>query len=374
MSHDLKDVLDRTAVPPRRTLDVEDVRARGRQIQTRRRAARVAVGVGAAAVVVLIGLSQVQTTVIPRINEGPDVVGPGTPGTPQPEEDASTRGGPAFASGTGTITDRPEPGERASGRAVTAGLAGCMSSDGDTVGILLELEPPEPPCVVARPGQAVEIVHFASDRETDSGPATFTGSLGGYTFRLRWAETLAIDEPVSSYLEPGLHTIESDFAPARADVWVLDAPAQSAGEQAVLDALVAFAQDPSDATFPDLPLANTVRLGLGQTLHAAVDAGDLRNPQAWVIDEETYAAFSGPFSAIDRLQAVDPGDLTATAGPHPHCAGPPRPAPDGLDGLRRLSLQGDDDGDPSCIGWFTVDVFVDDDLQIRAVTLDLWEP
>ncbi len=361
MSHDLKDVLDRTAVPPRRTLDVEDVRARGRQIRTRRRAAQVAVGVGAAAAVVL-ALAQLPSAITPQIDDGPGFAGDGTP-TPTSTPSATVEPTSPPPPPTGTVLDEPTAGEQAAADAA-APTSSCGRSPEPVTDITLDIVE-SAGCVAVVGGQRLRL---------HNGPTDQVATLGDYRVELGPGAQVELPLPVSSWLAAGLHTIRAPGGSELGHVWVLDAPAQSAGEQAVLDALVAFAQNPSDATFADLPLANAVRLGLGQTLHAEVDAADLRDPQAWVIDEESYAAFSGPFSVLDRLRAVDPGDLTATAGPHPHCAGPPRPAPDGLDGLRRLSLQGDDDGDPSCIGWFTVDVFVDDDLQIRAVTLDLWEP
>jgi hypothetical protein len=40
--------------------------------------------------------------------------------------------------------------------------------------------------------------------------------------------------------------------------------------------------------------------------------------------------------------------------------------------LRRLSIQ--PRAPASCLRWFAVDVFVDESGDIRAVTLDYWEP
>jgi hypothetical protein len=60
------------------------------------------------------------------------------------------------------------------------------------------------------------------------------------------------------------------------------------------------------------------------------------------------------------------------AGPHMHCASPPVPAPTGLAGHRRVSVQ--PTNIETCILWWTVDLFVASSGRIEAVTLDLWDP
>ena len=54
------------------------------------------------------------------------------------------------------------------------------------------------------------------------------------------------------------------------------------------------------------------------------------------------------------------------------CASPPGPAPPAVSGLLRRNIQPRDVS--SCLQWFAVDVFVDESGEIRAVTLDHWEP
>ena len=138
-----------------------------------------------------------------------------------------------------------------------------------------------------------------------------------------------------------------------------------------LEALIAFARDPSDANWDELPLAASVGLGLGDTVRARRTAVELRRPAAWTLSVDGFRGRAGTASALELIAAED-GPLSTTSGPHPHCASPPVPAPPSLGELRRVAVQpGDADG---CLDWWTVDAFVDARGRIVAVTLDLWEP
>ena len=147
-------------------------------------------------------------------------------------------------------------------------------------------------------------------------------------------------------------------------------PARAKADVAPLRALVRFARSPSDATWSNVPFADDVYLGLGDLLERR-SARELRDPEAWKLDRRLFRGGVGPFSAIELL-AEDNRPLRFSVGPHPHCASPPVPPPRAVATLRRMSVQ------PrriqSCLQWFTVDAFVTREGEIRAVTLDFWEP
>lgn len=124
---------------------------------------------------------------------------------------------------------------------------------------------------------------------------------------------------------------------------------------------------------PFLPLftpPNPVVLGLGEAVQKTVPGDELPDPDVWVFDEP-FAGRTPPFSALDTLRRAD-GDYTIRVGPHPHCAGTPIEPPAALAGLRQISIQPTDVA--TCIDWFAVDLFVDDQGHLRGVVLDLWEP
>lgn len=146
--------------------------------------------------------------------------------------------------------------------------------------------------------------------------------------------------------------------------------APSATDIALVDAFIEFAKSPADGTFADLSTADLVTLGLGTQTLRPVGADELRQPEAWVFGVEVFRAYTGPFSALTLLESL--GDHLVQVGEHPHCAGPPQPAPLGFENHKRLSVQ--PTGIDSCLNWFTVDFFVGPDDEVEAVTLDLWEP
>lgn len=163
-------------------------------------------------------------------------------------------------------------------------------------------------------------------------------------------------------------------AAASAPGWVNEAfldVSRTAAEELV-DAFVAFAHDPTEASFADLPLAAEVELGLGPTLLRSADSGDLAATDAWVLDLEHFRAYTGPFSALDMLSRLDVYDVTV--GDHPHCASPPVPAPAGYEDFQRIGVQPRLGLESSCLMWATVDLFVLPDGNVAAITLDMWEP
>lgn len=142
----------------------------------------------------------------------------------------------------------------------------------------------------------------------------------------------------------------------------------------LVQALHARAQDASELEdLGDLSLASDrVELILGDSgVSRVIDTPALADPANWELDTpEGYEGFTGPFSALDLLDGVD--HLTVTIGDHPHCAGPPRPAPDHLTGLTRVGIQPADID--SCIAWFTVDLYLDETGRVQAIVLDLFGP
>ncbi len=124
----------------------------------------------------------------------------------------------------------------------------------------------------------------------------------------------------------------------------------------------------ADAT--QLELADEVTLLLGPEVQRVVPAEDLADRDAWIMEApDGFAESTGPFSPLRSL--VNPR-LRITAGPIDHCAGPPRTWPTELDGLRQVNLEAV--GIDSCIAWFGVHVFLDDEDRIAAVAYDLFGP
>jgi hypothetical protein len=142
--------------------------------------------------------------------------------------------------------------------------------------------------------------------------------------------------------------------------------------ETIVRSFLRFAEEPSVSTAESLPFADSVRLGLASELHQDRSRSQLADPAAWVIDEEYFRAYTGPFSALDvAARAQNP---IVSVGEHPHCASPPVPPPDDVADLMRVSVQPDIEQIDSCLQWWTVDFFINQAGQIEAVTLDLWEP
>lgn len=142
--------------------------------------------------------------------------------------------------------------------------------------------------------------------------------------------------------------------------------------ETLIEAFVQFARDPSDDTFGELPLADTVDLGLGPTIIKTIENTELRQPEEWQLDLDLFRASTGPFSAFDSLSRLD--GYATTVGEHPHCASPPVPPPDGYEGLDRISVQPRLGPQDSCLMWSTVDFFLLPAGDVAAITLDMWEP
>jgi hypothetical protein len=162
-------------------------------------------------------------------------------------------------------------------------------------------------------------------------------------------------------------TVAADNATASPEVSATDV---SDGDRAVVQALRAYAADPSAANFERVPWADNVALGVGTKLIRTVPAAELRAPEAWTVrsDSGYEWASNGPFNALDLLDEDEPHHTAV--GAHPHCASDPKPAPADVTGMRRVSTQ---PTEGACPAWYTVDLFMEQG-EVHAVTLDLWEP
>jgi hypothetical protein len=140
----------------------------------------------------------------------------------------------------------------------------------------------------------------------------------------------------------------------------------------LVDAFIQYAARPSAETFAELPLNDTVALGLGPEILTTVNGSALQDSATWELDLEYFRGATGPFSILEGLERV--GDYQVTVGPHDHCASPPMPAPAGYEDLEQVSVQPADGSIDSCLLWSTVDLFVTADGDVAAITLDFWEP
>lgn len=152
-------------------------------------------------------------------------------------------------------------------------------------------------------------------------------------------------------------------------------------ERQILADFAALALGPSPEKAASLPFADDVRLGLGPKLLEDVDADDAGEADEWEIDDvQSWRGRVPPFSALTEInrwvtaqRATDDPDsvLTFGAGRHRHCVSPAQPQPKAVRGMRHLWIQ--PAKAPSCIDWFTVDLYLTQG-RINAVTTDMYEP
>lgn len=150
------------------------------------------------------------------------------------------------------------------------------------------------------------------------------------------------------------------------------------------DAVIAFALAPSTGSAGQLPLADQVRLGLGADLVATRSRGALAEAGGWLLEQTYFRAYIGPFSALRAIRnhyedtnsdAVEGPGAGFTLATGPACPGTEQQrSPRGLEGHRRISLQPSVATYSTCLMWFSVDLYLNHQDQIEAITLDLWEP
>lgn len=142
-------------------------------------------------------------------------------------------------------------------------------------------------------------------------------------------------------------------------------------EQRLVDAFISFAGAPSPKTLADVPFASEVALGMSDQILLRRGSGELSDASTWVLPIDSFDGLTGPFSALRQL-AEATGPVEVSTGEHQHCAGPPLTLPPELAGLRQISIQPHDAA--MCIQWWSVDLFLADGGDIRAVTVDYMGP
>ncbi len=148
--------------------------------------------------------------------------------------------------------------------------------------------------------------------------------------------------------------------------------------QAAVRSFTAMVEDPTPTTAAAVPFAPTVRLGLGDDLRET-DRDDLTTAEGWVRTPSSgsYAGQSGPIDLLAPLRRYlgkSADALLVGMALHPVCAGSPAPVVVALGDYRRTTLQPSDRSPASCLEWFAIDLYFDDDDQIVAVVLHQFEP
>ena len=166
----------------------------------------------------------------------------------------------------------------------------------------------------------------------------------------------------------GLVEIQAWYDGNRLVIGGVQAALPTTNDQSLVDAFVAFAEAPDQESFAGVPFGDPVVLGLASNVVATVAIDGLADPSNWLLDLENFRARTGPFSALALVERP----FIVTIGSHPNCASPPVAPPAGFETYRRVSLQ--PETTTSCLEWWTVDLFVDTDGPVGAVTMDLYEP
>lgn len=223
--------------------------------------------------------------------------------------------------------------------------------------------------VLTRPSTTASVVNVAADDTINlrAGPGA------QYPVLVEVAPGTSVEvtpEAAAAFDGGRWHLLQTASGPGWANGAFLSIPRSD--EEKLVDAFVAFAEDPTAERLADLPIGEWVWLGLGSRLYLERAASDLVKPFAWQIEEEMFRAYVGPFSALNALQNL--GVYQVAIGEHPHCASAPIPAPDGYEEMFRISVQPADDQIDSCLQWATVDFFVNSEGLVEAITLDVWEP
>lgn len=164
------------------------------------------------------------------------------------------------------------------------------------------------------------------------------------------------------------------WAPSGQPGWVNNAylAYELTTQESIIHTIIEFARHPSDETFAAIPLAENVTLGLWDDHTRLVSAAALRDPAAWIMDADIWAAYVGPF---DMLRSAGRDEsMQYRIGPHDHCAGPPLAAPGGFEFHTQISAEPAELTVQTCMQWSSLNVFVNDDNLIEGIFLDIWEP
>ncbi len=207
------------------------------------------------------------------------------------------------------------------------------------------------------------------------------GTLRGTEYGVQtndWTEAWGRFAVTAADLQPGDYTMLLDGeggvdTPTRTAVpfTITDGPDSSTSEpgaddQAAAQALVQFAQG---GLLTDVNLASEVTLSLGVDHQETFTGAELADRDNWVIDVDDFEGFAGPFDVLDRLAD---GQVSFSTGSIPHCAGPPVDWPTEWDALSQVNIE--PVGATSCIEWYAVSLFRNNDGQVEVIVLDLFGP
>ena len=152
---------------------------------------------------------------------------------------------------------------------------------------------------------------------------------------------------------------------------------------ALLGEFVNFALRPDTTASGAVSFADQVELGLGTAVSRTISGSDLGNPRRWRLPLPGSTGADGRTSALDLItrqatraveQEIRSGIFAVTAGEHPRCAADPSPPLDGYTVEEQLSVMPGARTIDSCLDWFAVDLYTDDDGDIAAVRVDVFEP
>lgn len=260
-----------------------------------------------------------------------------------------------------------------------------LDVEGDGVDELVFVAPTGSRPLVGSVHRLVDGELTAATEGFEIGPPLADADVSGASFRcddgdgvVPMTYEFAVGGPTMEWVDDDAGSGSFDLSTETVDAWLL---ASGTCGNVVVGAMVETSpvQSLLIAATQDPPLervvsGGTVELGLDSGLVATRTAEELTDPSGWVLDVDIYNGWGGPFSALDVLAAAQDQQrrLQVTVGPHDHCASPPVAPPPGMEDLTQLSIQ-PTDGD-SCIQWFSVNLFVEDDFTVRAITLELWEP
>lgn len=153
-----------------------------------------------------------------------------------------------------------------------------------------------------------------------------------------------------------------------------DDPTVTAQEELLVENFIQFARAPGPETSAAVPFAQEVWLGLADELLVGRLVEELAEPSAWVVEgpPRGFRERTGPFSALDMLARA--GEIRLSVGPHRACGSRSRfvSPPEAVAQLRHLSVQPAEPLD--CTRWWGVDLFINADGEIAAVTLDFGAP
>ncbi len=193
-----------------------------------------------------------------------------------------------------------------------------------------------------------------------------------------WTEAWGRFTVTASDLAPGSYTMLLDGEggvdrPTRTAVpfTIVEGPTAAANEptaeeQAAAQALVRFAQGGSLA---DVNLADEVVLSLGLAYDETFVPAQLEDRSNWSFDYEPYAGRVAPF---DILAPLIDGQVKFSVGSIPHCASPALDWPTEWEAMTQINIEPVDA--TSCLDWYGISLFRNNEGAVEVIVLDLFEP